>query len=1153
MDKNAPDNADRLSTAAWPRVKALFEHVRGLEFGQRSPYLEAACAGNPALRAEVESLLASAESNDAFLHPPTSPFGPSSEASSRWLGRQLGPYTLVRVVGEGGMGTVFEAVQKEPNRRVAIKVLRSSLGDQRMFQREIQALALLNHPNIARLYEVGCTDRGEQYFVMELVSGLPLGEFARHHHLSIAQRLSLFALICDGIAYAHQRGVIHRDIKPGNILVCLDDATASSDQVLAPSSGVSSETRSAIASFSCLDRMQPKILDFGLARIADSDLTVTADAGHVQGTLAYMSPEQVRGKPGEIDLRSDVYSLGVVLYELLTERLPYDVHSVTLPNALRMICDEPPRRLASKEDGAMSRALVGDLETIAQKALEKSPSQRYASVAALADDVRRHLAGRPIMARAQSFSYQLRKAVQRHKLAFSSALAIVFLLASLAVSMSLMSWRLAAQRDEARKAKDAETARLWESYLAQAQAIRLSGQRGQRFDALEVIRKAAAIRPSLELRNEAIAALANFDAQPLRVLGDGMPRDAAAFSADLTRYATRDSEDQISVREVATDRRVAVLRNHSDHILRLSRDGRYLAMIESPHNWVGDSLLVWEVDSGRVLRLTGELWIGAFDFSADGRYVATGHTSGTVTLRRVTDGADLRSFETGIPPRCLSFSRDGTRIAVTTYVSGASLEIWDVENARRLHSIELGSNAEQPCWSPDGSSIAVGLSNYNILVYDARKGTLRASLHGHTNAGIALAFDATSQVLASSAWDGEMRFWDISTARPLVSVHGGYTPCAFSADGQTLGVLRIEANDRCTQEVWRVSKPDVRYPIQHDAMEQLGTLIDSSALLDGRIWAATNDSGVDFFTMPEGEFIAHLTIGYTRTAAFHSNGEFLITSGERGVLRWPVQQIRSAAWKIGPPAPLYTEHITHCADLSGDGSTCAAHVDGSDQIVVLNPTTRSPLRFLGPHGPGWLEPVLNADGTLMAVGNWHGKSVTVWDVQRGVQLAKWELPSTTVRMTPDGSHLLTLDILGNYTIWDRASLLPLRKWQLRSPSIVSANSTSAIGPSGSTGIWRLYDPHSLAPVADLPLTMAGFNGSFVPDHGWLAISGPSRIGSTVFWDLRKLREQLAQLGLDWEAPPFPPASPAQTQRPSIEIDLGAPTEPVSDRRERNSE
>ena len=373
--------------------------------------------------------------------PTVASLGPAPPSTPSNLPASIGRYRIVRLLGEGGMGAVYEAEQEQPRRSVALKVIRAAWGNpglRRRFETEFQALGRLHHPGIAQIYEAGNADTGfgsQPYFAMELVRGEPLGEYADHHHLDTRQRLALMIKVCEAVEHAHQHGIIHRDLKPGNILV--------------DESG------------------QPKILDFGVARVTDSDVQATrqTDMGQMLGTLAYMSPEQVLADPLALDTRSDVYSLGVILYELLAGRRPYTL-THHLPEVVQTIQQTDPTSLRS-----INARFRGDIETIVAKALEKDKTRRYGSAAKLAADMRRYLEDKPIAAKPPSAAYQLQKFVRRHKALVVSA-SIVFLVL---IAGIVASTREAVQARRAAATAEALSNFLQNDVLAQASAKRQSG------------------------------------------------------------------------------------------------------------------------------------------------------------------------------------------------------------------------------------------------------------------------------------------------------------------------------------------------------------------------------------------------------------------------------------------------------------------------------------------------------------------------------------------------------------------------------------------------------------------------------------------------------------------------------------------------------
>ncbi len=428
------DTKTTMTPARWEQIKRIFDEAIECAPEQRAQFVADACAGDEALRADVEALLVAHEEASSFIEHPaadeaTRLFAPPP--NDALLGQQIGPYKLVREIGRGGMGRVYLAVRDDGQfqQRVALKLIASGLDSDeigRRFRQERQILAALNHPNIARLLDGGAIEDGRPYFVMEYIEGEPLDQYCDRVRLNTVERLQLFRTVCAAVEHAHGYMIVHRDLKPGNILVTQDGT--------------------------------PKLLDFGIAKLLNPEFTnltlVPTDAEARLMTPEYASPEQMRGET--ITRSSDVYSLGVILYELLTGHRPYRLKSRVLQEVVRVICEEEPERPSTainrtetipNADGStraitpetvsrtregqiekLRRRLRGDLDNIVLMALRKEPHRRYGSAAQLAEDLRRSLEGEPVLARKDTFAYRGAKFVRRHKIGVAAAAALVLTL-----------------------------------------------------------------------------------------------------------------------------------------------------------------------------------------------------------------------------------------------------------------------------------------------------------------------------------------------------------------------------------------------------------------------------------------------------------------------------------------------------------------------------------------------------------------------------------------------------------------------------------------------------------------------------------------------------------------------------------------------------
>ena len=1088
-----------MATENFKEAGEIFQNAIEIEDpAKRARYLENACKEDPKLRAEVETLLRAHEKAGDYLEAPAFDVNVTidGQAQMEGPGTKIGRYELLEQIGEGGMGLVYLAEQKEPvKRRVALKIIKPGMDSKEViarFEAERQALALLDHPNIAHVFDAGTTDTGRPYFVMEYVRGMSITRYCDEHRLDVEQRLRLFQEVCEGVQHAHQKGIIHRDIKPSNILISLHG-----------------------------DRAVPKIIDFGIAKAAVSTLTektMFTFQGQLLGTPEYMSPEQVDLATQDIDTRSDIYSLGVVLYELLAGVLPFEKESFAslgfaeLQRTLRELEPASPSiRLSNLGQQAkaiadsrmtqvvpLARRLHRELEWIPLKAMRKDRCRRYKSASDMADDIQSYLNGNPLLAGPETAMYRVQKFVHKHAGSVATAaLVSVAVIIGLVVSIMMGCRAEQARQQEASARKQVEQALIRAENAEKAAEEKSEELRRTLYvnsiQLADAKYREANIHRVHELLDACPEDLRGWEWYRLRhisdlsrmtLLGHGDWISSIAFSPDGKRIVSGSGDKTIKVWDAATGDELMTLRGHKEYVksVAFGPDGKRIV------SGSGDKTIkIWDAATGaELMTLHGHgRSINLVAFSPDGKCIVSGSADNTIKVWDAATGAEvmtLRGHTDGV--RSVAFSPDGKRIASGS--DDQTIKIWDAATGAELMTIRghdfWGGSIGSIAFSPDGKRIISGSDDTTIKVWDAATGAELTTLRGHGNSVDSIAFSPDGKRIISCSGDNTIKVWDAETGAELMTLrgHGNWVnSIAISPDGKRIASGSFDE----TVKVWdaAIRAEAVTLGGHRDGLSSIAFSPNGKRIVGTpsriAVWDAT--TGAEVMTLYDIS---------VRDALFSPDGKRIVSSGDT-----------IKVWDSATGAELMTLHghggWVDSIDISPDGKHI---ISGSlDKTVkVWDAATGDELMTLRGHKECVKSVAFCPDGKRIVSGS-DDKTIKIWDAVTGAELRTLRGHSGkvwSVAFSPDGKRIVSGSIDRTVKLWDAASGVELmtlrghRNWVI--PVAFSPDGKRIISGSGDNTIkvWDaetgaelmtrvVNDPSSIALSPDGKTIAAGTYGN----------------------------------------------------------------------------
>ncbi len=1001
----------------------------------------------------------------AVSHPDELPRGPGGLPADAPPG-----YELLGELGRGGMGVVYKARQTALGRECALKMILSGghAGAEELsrFRTEAEAIARLQHPGIVQVFEYG-THGGLPFLALELCTGGPLHRRLTGTPLPPAEAAALVRGLGMAVQAAHEAHVVHRDLKPANILLAADGT--------------------------------PKITDFGLARKTDEDGGQTR-TGAVMGTPSYMAPEQARGVK-DVGPAADVYALGAILYECLTGRPPFRA-ATSLETMQQVAADEPvpPRRL--------NPAVPRDLETITLKCLEKPPAARYVSARELAEDLERFLADEPIRARPVGrLEAGWRWARRNPRVALLGA-AVAMLLLLIAGGAAVSAAWLYDASGKARNAEAASRDRLWGSLRATARAGRFSRQPGQRFASLAALREAAVMRPTPELRDEAIACLALAD------VDDAPERPAPGPGLHALDWLGDDKARTLTARRGGDAIAVFTSKNDFTPGRLISPDGKFVAVVY-PERHEGPARVEIRSIAPDTLHaaLDGVPYI-FHGWAEGGRVFFHGTPDGTVRVIDPATGRELRSFR---PPQSVSpihaLHPDGRRLLLASReVRGVA--VFDLATGKMEAGIATPATSMTADWHPSGRRFALGSAGVSLFDYPSGRPGWTCGADAHNG----LYFLHDGATLLSTGWKGLTHVLDAATGDVLLSRDGpiygrprpdGLAPCVRSPAGH----LRAAGQGLC------------RTVADHGL--DFGHPADFSP--DGRLLAAVHSAGVTVHDAATALPLAVLPIGECPSVRFSPDGASLHTFGAGSRLQsWPIR-LAGADARIGPPKDLGIEErgMRYSWISANPSGKLAASLWTANHIAVIDPASPEVARLVPHHRPRSVA--LSPCGRYVAAGPWHGSTLAVHDLRTGKEcLGLASAESSHVAFDPAGRWLVA-------ALRDRHSVYRIGEWSAPFIAIPQASRNIPAQPAFSgdgrflalrdelTRV-RLLRADNLAEVAILPSPGGGaIQGVSLDAQGRRLFMSIGETGK--LWDLEGIRAELADMGLAFDWPEYARASP----------------------------